>query len=73
MSKKESNDEKMEKAIVDATSVLSKLVDSVNRLRSSIEDSSKKEKWREERRQEREKKREEERRKEREEDKKAGG
>ena len=68
MSRKESSDEKTEKAIVDATSVLSKLVDSVNRLRSSIEDSSKEEKRREERRQDREKKREEERRKEREED-----
>ena len=44
MSKKESHDEKTDQAIVDATSVLSKLVDSVNRLRSSIEDSSKEEK-----------------------------
>ena len=45
--RKESNDEKIEKALVDATCVLSKLVDSVNKLRRSIEDSSKEEMKRE--------------------------
>ena len=46
MTRKESNVEKIKKALAVATCVLSKLVDPVNKLRSSIEKSSKEERKR---------------------------
>ena len=60
MAQKESNDKNIEKAIVYSTYVLSKLVDSVNKLRSSIEESSKEERKREDQRLEKERRRDEE-------------
>ena len=63
MAEKESNNKKIEKAIIDSTCVLCKLVDYINKLRSSIEESSK----REDRRLEKERRWDEELRREREE------